>query len=132
MEKLPMYLSVSLVFWGGALNANSERYDRGNPRDRRTIDIEPEAHRRQAIEPRATVQAPLTDAALATRIYQEILQDKSLSSQAQDVEVVVEDGNVMLSGALDTETDRQGVAQIADRLVGADKVVNDIVVRAAH
>jgi hyperosmotically inducible periplasmic protein len=82
---------------------------------------------------RNKVVAPTTDQAgeskpdvdLAAKIRKSIVDDKTLSTTAQNCKVVVNDGTVMLTGVVHSTDERDRIASLASSS-GAANVVNQI------
>lgn len=70
------------------------------------------------------------DLSLRERVQQALAQDKQLTYSARGVSVDARDGEIILSGALNTQFERARVAQIASRVAGARVVRDDITVRS--
>jgi hyperosmotically inducible periplasmic protein len=71
------------------------------------------------------------DRDLAKKIRQSIVSDKSLSTYAHNVKVIVRDGNVALRGPVKSEDEKAAVESKATALAGTGKVENDLTVKAS-
>jgi hyperosmotically inducible periplasmic protein len=69
------------------------------------------------------------DRDLAKKIRQSIVSDKSLSTYAHNVKVIVRDGNVTLKGPVRSEDEKSAVESKATALAGTGKVENDLTVK---
>jgi hypothetical protein len=86
-------------------------------------------------EPLPVVEAPpkkkLSDRALAKEIQDAIVHDDTLPRESQQVAAAASKGKVTLTGSVLTEDDKYKVAAKAALLVGAENVINLIVVKPA-
>jgi osmotically-inducible protein OsmY len=71
------------------------------------------------------------DRALAQKIRQAIMADKSLSTYAHNVKVVAKNDTVTLKGPVRSEDEKAKVESIASQVAGSAKVTNEITVKAA-
>ena len=67
-----------------------------------------------------------SDRELARKIRKDIVADKSLSTYAHNVKVIVKDGSVTLRGPVRSDDEKGKVSSIASRHAGEGKVVNEI------
>ncbi len=72
------------------------------------------------------------DRQLAQSIRKSIVDDKSLSSYAHNVKVIVQQGKVTLKGPVRSEDEKRAVVQKATDAAGAGNVVDELTVRAAR
>jgi osmotically-inducible protein OsmY len=70
------------------------------------------------------------DRDLAKKIRQSIVDDKSLSTYAHNVKIIVRNGNVTLKGPVKTEDDKAAIESKATALAGAGNVQNEITVKS--
>jgi hyperosmotically inducible periplasmic protein len=70
------------------------------------------------------------DRNLAQKIRQSINNDKSLSTYAHNVKVIVRNGKVLLKGPVQSEDEKQEIVSKAADLAGADKVTNKLTVKS--
>jgi hyperosmotically inducible protein len=70
------------------------------------------------------------DRELAQKIRQSITNDKSLSTDAHNVKVIVRNGNVILKGPVQTEDEKKNIVDKATDLAGADNVTNKLTVKS--
>jgi hyperosmotically inducible periplasmic protein len=70
------------------------------------------------------------DRELAQKIRQSINSDKSLSTDAHNVKVVVRNGRVILKGPVQSEEEKQKIVEKAADLAGADNVTNRLSVKS--
>ena len=75
-----------------------------------------------------------SDLALAKKIRQSLMNDKSLSMYAHNVKVVAQGGQVTLKGPVRSEHEKKSVEAKATKIAGAGRVTNEITVApdAAH
>jgi len=72
-----------------------------------------------------------SDREAARKIRQSVIADKSLSTYAHNVKIIVQDGAVTLKGPVRSEDEKKRIANLATEVIGsADKVTNDISVKA--
>jgi len=67
-----------------------------------------------------------SDQETARQIRKPIVADKSLSTYAHNVKVVVQDGRVTLKGPVRNAAERDAIAKVANDVAGADHVSNEI------
>jgi len=88
---------------------------------------------RNSNEPTADQQKEnSTDRHLAAQIRRDIVKDKSLSSGAHNVKIIVQDGRVTLKGAVKSDEEKQSIETKATQIAGGGKVNNQIQVEPAH
>ncbi len=63
---------------------------------------------------------------MARQIRRAIVKDKSLSTYAHNVNVIVQDGAVTLKGPVRSDEEKQTVEAKAAQVAGADKVTDQI------
>lgn len=66
------------------------------------------------------------DVDLTAQIRRAITDDDSLSVNAHNVKIITQDGAVTLRGPVDSAQERQRVEEIARRIAGQQKVVNEL------
>jgi hyperosmotically inducible protein len=72
------------------------------------------------------------DLALVQKIRQEILKNKTLSTNAHNCKVITNNGAVLLRGPVNTAEEKTAIGDIAAKVVGdKDKVTNELVVKAS-
>lgn len=136
MKMRALLLLIPLTAAGNVFAA-ADVGERGNPREVRPFDQQ-SADRNNFNYRGSSVPVPYSevrtasDEEIATQIYQSILEDQSLSSEARDIDVVVNGGRVTLLGNVSTEFDRSSLERIAGRIAGPNNVTNDIAVTMAH
>jgi osmotically-inducible protein OsmY len=69
-----------------------------------------------------------SDAELTRNVRRAIMDDKSLSTDAQNVKVISQNGHVTLQGPVKSEEEKQAVASKAAEVAGQDNVVNMLTV----
>lgn len=82
---------------------------------------------RNAQEPTADQQSnAASDRELARQIRKALTDDKSLSTYAQNVKVIVQSGQVTLKGPVRTDEEKRNIESIASSIAGTGKVVNEL------
>lgn len=70
------------------------------------------------------------DREITRKIRQSIIAEKSLSTYAHNVKIIVKDGSVTLKGPVRSEDEKNKVAELATQVVGgSDKVSNEVTVK---
>ena len=69
------------------------------------------------------------DRTVAQEIRRSVVKDKSLSTYAHNVKIVVVNGAVTLKGPVRSDDEKQAVGSKAAAVVGADKVTNQLEVK---
>ena len=69
------------------------------------------------------------DQAISKNIRSSIMQDKTLSTYAHNVKIIVRQGQVTLKGPVRTDDEKQKIQDVAAQVAGADKVTNDLSVK---
>jgi osmotically-inducible protein OsmY len=83
-------------------------------------------------EPTADQQKENTsDRQLTAQIRRAIVKDKSLSTDAHNVKIVAQGGNVTLKGAVKSDAEKQAVEAKAAQIAGQDKVNSELQVAPA-
>jgi osmotically-inducible protein OsmY len=70
------------------------------------------------------------DREVARKIRQAIVADKSLSTYAHNVKIIVRDGQVTLKGPVRSEDEKSNIAAKAADIAGADKVQNELTIKS--
>lgn len=70
-----------------------------------------------------------SDVDTTKKIRQSIRKDKALSTYAQNVKVITQDGMVTLKGPVRSDAEKQAIEAKAAEIVGQDKVVSEIAVQ---
>jgi hyperosmotically inducible periplasmic protein len=70
------------------------------------------------------------DREMARKIRQAIIQDKSLSTYAHNIKVIVRDGKVTLKGPVRSEDEKASIGAKAADIAGADKVQNELTIKS--
>ena len=78
--------------------------------------------------PDRTTGEVINDHATAHRVKKEL--DKAPIYKYSDVKVTAYDGNIQLTGFVETEDQRQQAAQIAANIRGVKQVINEIMVKS--
>jgi osmotically-inducible protein OsmY len=71
-----------------------------------------------------------SDRALAKKIRQSLMNDKSLSMYAHNVKIVAQDGQVTLKGPVRSEHEKKSIETKATKIAGAGHVTSEITVAA--
>lgn len=80
-----------------------------------------------------SVSAKNADRRLTQQIRHSLMADKTLSTYAHSVKILVHAGHVTLRGPVRSDTERQAVEDKAKQLAGAGNVTNELTVRpSAH
>ncbi|MGB2636265.1 MAG: BON domain-containing protein [Candidatus Acidiferrum sp.] len=98
----------------------------------RTIQQEPDntsANKNQSTTADQQKNDP-ADRELAQKIRQSITNDKSLSTDAHNVKVIVRNGKVTLKGPVQSEDEKKSIVDKATDLAGADNVTNKLTVKS--
>ena len=69
------------------------------------------------------------DRTLTAKIRRAVVSDKSLSTYAHNVKIVVVGGAVTLKGPVHSDAEKQSIAAKAGEIAGQDKVTNEITVK---
>ena len=72
------------------------------------------------------------DRALAQKVRKALIQDKTLSTYAHNVKVIVRDGQITLKGPVRSEDEKRRVETKATELAGTGHVTNQISVAPIH
>lgn len=70
------------------------------------------------------------DRQLAQKIRKSITSDKSLSTYAHNVKVIVRDGMVTLKGPVQSEDEKKSIVAKASEIAGVDKVQDKLTVKS--
>lgn len=70
-----------------------------------------------------------SDRQMTAKIRRAVVADKSLSTYAHNVKIVVTGGTVTLKGPVHSEEEKQTIASKAAEIAGQDKVTNQITVK---
>jgi osmotically-inducible protein OsmY len=68
----------------------------------------------------------VSDRDLAQQIRKGIVKDKSLSTYAHNVKVIVQNGSVTLKGPVRSEDEKKAIESKAAEVAGADKVTSEL------
>jgi len=71
-----------------------------------------------------------TDRQLAQQIRRALVKDKSLSTNAHNIKVIVQNGVVTLKGPVNSYSEKQAVETKATQIAGSDKVTSEIEIRS--
>ena len=66
------------------------------------------------------------DTDLLKKIRQSVYSDKSLSTYAHNVKIIVQEGNVTLRGPVNTQGEKDEIQRKAETAAGAAKVTNEL------
>jgi hyperosmotically inducible periplasmic protein len=67
-----------------------------------------------------------TDRELAQKVRRSVYDDKSLSTYAHNVKIIVADGRVTLKGPVRSQEEKEAVEKLAIAVAGATNVVNQM------
>ena len=70
-----------------------------------------------------------SDRAISARIRRSVVSDKSLSTYAHNVKIIVVGGAVTLKGPVHSDAEKQNIGEKAAQIAGADKVTNQLTVK---
>ncbi len=70
-----------------------------------------------------------SDVKVAAQIRREIVKDKSLSTYAHNVKVIVNGGKVTLRGPVKSDEEKSAIEQKATAIVGTGNVTNELTVK---
>jgi hyperosmotically inducible periplasmic protein len=66
------------------------------------------------------------DRELARKIRQSVVRDKSLSTDAHNIKIIAQDGNVTLKGPVRSEEEKRAVEAKAAEIAGSDHIKSEI------
>jgi len=90
-------------------------------------------HDRNANGPTADQQQnDKSDRVLPQQIRKAFTEDKSLSSDAHNVKVITQDGQVTLKGPVRSEQEKQALESKAAAIAGEGKVTSDLMVKSSY
>jgi hyperosmotically inducible periplasmic protein len=69
------------------------------------------------------------DRDLTAQIRKSIIADKTLSTYAHNIKIITINGQVTLKGPVNSDAEKQTIADLAAKAAGADKVTNKITVK---
>jgi len=72
-----------------------------------------------------------SDRDVMQKIRKSVMDDKSLSTYAHNVKIIVQDGKVTLKGPVRSEDEKKSVEAKASEVAGAANVTNDITIKPA-
>jgi len=72
-----------------------------------------------------------TDLEITQQIRRAIVDDKSLSISAHNVEIITRNGRVMLKGPVQSEDEKKAVEAKAAEVAGTDKVISELDIKPA-
>ncbi|MGC2198507.1 MAG: BON domain-containing protein [Terriglobales bacterium] len=85
------------------------------------------AHRRANSEPTADQQKEnASDRAISQQIRKAIVKDKSLSSYANNIKIITQNGQVTLAGPVRSEEERKALENTAAEVAGVSNVKNQL------
>lgn len=112
MEKNP----IAVFLMGGGLFFSTPAHLGASPQPQET-------------RPRDASQAiTALDRDTTQKIRKAVVDDKSLSTYAHNVKILVKDGKVTLRGPVRSEDEKQAVAKAASSVAGAENVTNELTV----
>jgi len=69
------------------------------------------------------------DINITRQIRSAVIRDKNLSLKAHNIKIITIKGIVTLRGRVDTETEKQSIANIAANIAGDGKIINELDVK---
>ena len=72
-----------------------------------------------------------SDRDVMQKIRKSVMDDKSLSTYAHNVKIIVQDGKVTLKGPVRSEEEKKSVEAKASEVAGASNVTNEITIKPA-
>jgi hyperosmotically inducible periplasmic protein len=124
---LTCLMAAALVsFWSGGVKAQSTDTPQSSravaPDNTKSNAQDPSNRSRTADDQKNNS----SDVEIAQRIRRSVMDDKSLSTYAHNAKIVSENGRVTLNGVVKTPAEKSTLEQLATRVVGADRVVNNL------
>ncbi len=121
---------VAIAAFAGLMTAGSSAWAQEAPPPVAPDNTKVNERDRQAGEPTADSQGnSRSDVDTTKKIRQSIRKDKALSTYAQNVKVITQDGMVTLKGPVRSDAEKQAIEAKAAEIVGQDKVVSEIAVQ---
>lgn len=118
-------VALGIVLLGGSLGVLSAQDQPAKPDNTKVNKKD-----RSKAQPTADQQKENTsDRQLAANIRRAIVKDKSLSTYAHNIKVIVQGGNVTLKGPVHTEEEKKSVEAKAAEVAGSAKITNEITVK---
>jgi hyperosmotically inducible protein len=129
---LPLYASLLMVYSSQGQQATP------TPRDPATASDATEADntKRNSSEQNKNTDTAETqsnskdDLALTQKVRQAVMKDGSLSMNAKNVKIIVQDGKITLKGPVDSQQEKDTIGTDAGEIAGKDKVDNQLEVKA--
>lgn len=113
---MAVWLGSIGLLWAQQPSRQAPDNTKTNQRDR--SQNEPTADQQKENQP---------DRELAAKVRQALVKDKSLSTYAHNVKVIVQDGNVTLKGPVRSEQEKRAVEEkAAEAAGGADKIQSEL------
>jgi hyperosmotically inducible protein len=121
---LQMFLAIGLAFGGSTLLAQDAS---PVPADNtKTNQADRDANRTTADQQKNNQ----SDVELARQIRKAVIHDKTLSTNAHNVKIIVRGGMVTLKGPVNSADEKQAVEAKASQLAGADRVTSELQIAA--
>jgi hyperosmotically inducible periplasmic protein len=121
ITSLALALTISLgssgAVWAQDANGQGSPVDNTKVNQRDKDQAQPTADQQKETK---------SDREMARQIRQAIVKDKSLSTYAHNVKVIVQDGAVTLKGPVRSDEEKQSIVAKAGQVAGADKVTDQI------
>lgn len=108
---------VSVFGVGRQLKATPQNADNTKTNQRDRSKDEPTADQQKEND---------NDRELARKIRQSVVSDKSLSTDAHNVKIIAQDGNVTLKGPVRSEEEKRAVEAKAAEIAGSDHIKSEI------
>src|SRR4249919_3376431 len=115
-------LATFLLISGSALGATQQTPPQQTPPDNTKVNKQGGQTADQQSQSKA-------DLALAQKIRQAIVKDKTLSTNAHNCKVVTHDGAVTLRGPVNSAQEKTAIEKIAVGIAGDGKVTNDLTIK---
>jgi len=115
-------LATLVLIGGSAVGASQQTPPPQTPPDNTKVNKQPGPTADQQSQSKA-------DLALAQRIRQAIVKDKTLSTAAHNCKVIVDQGAVTLRGPVNSTKEKSRIDAIAVKAAGDGKVTNELTVK---
>jgi hyperosmotically inducible periplasmic protein len=122
--------AVAFGFAGPASSADKADKDTSNKSDTAAKPDNSKANKAQPNKDMSADQQSenAADRKLAQQVRRAIVKDKSLSTYAHNVKVIVRDGNITLKGPVRSEQEKSAVEKAAAKAGGSGKINNELTV----
>ncbi len=125
-KRMSVNILLSLFLLMGAISAGFAQ-QQSSPEAQPADNTKVNQRDRDKAQPTADQQKEAkSDRQIAAEIRRSLVKDKSLSTYAHNVKVIVQDGAVTLKGPVRSDDEKQAVQAKAAEVAGADKITNEI------